>query len=54
MILLRQILITKEKFSYLDNATLLIIPIFNVDGHERSSPYNRINQNGSEEMGVEN
>lgn len=51
MILLRQILITKEKFAYLDNAILLIIPIFNVDGHERSSPYSRINQNGPEEMG---
>lgn len=32
-------------------AILLVIPIFNVDGHERQSPYNRINQNGPEEMG---
>ena len=29
----------------------LPIPIFNVDGHERFGPYNRINQNGPEEMG---
>lgn len=32
-------------------AILLVIPIFNVDGHERQSPYHRINQNGPEEMG---
>jgi hypothetical protein len=31
--------------------TFLFIPIFNVDGHERSGPYNRINQDGPEEMG---
>src|SRR6185369_7849752 len=29
-----------------DAATLLIVPIYNVDGHERVSPYNRPNQNG--------
>jgi len=36
---------------FLDNVTLLFIPIFNVDGHERFGPYNRINQNGPKEMG---
>jgi len=30
----------------LDAATLLIVPIYNVDGHERVSPYNRANQDG--------
>ncbi|MBU2501457.1 M14 family metallopeptidase [bacterium] len=35
----------------LDNVTLLFIPIFNVDGHERFGPYNRVNQNGPREMG---
>lgn len=33
------------------NLTILFIPIFNVDGHERFGPYNRINQNGPEETG---
>jgi hypothetical protein len=33
------------------NITFLFIPIFNVDGHERFGPYNRINQDGPEEMG---
>lgn len=51
MILLREILITKEKFDLIDNVTLLIIPVFNADGHERRSPFNRINQNGPTEMG---
>lgn len=51
MILLREILITKEKEDLLNNAILMIIPVFNVDGHERRSKYNRINQNGPEEMG---
>lgn len=35
----------------LGNTTLLFIPIFNVDGHERFGPYNRANQNGPREMG---
>ena len=49
--LLREIVITKERSALLDQVVLLIIPIFNIDGHERCSSYNRINQNGPEEMG---
>lgn len=51
MILLREILITKEKENLIDNCVLMVIPVFNVDGHERISPFNRINQNGPSEMG---
>jgi len=51
MLLLREILITKEQKQLLDNAILLVIPIFSVDAHERFSEYNRINQNGPIEMG---
>jgi hypothetical protein len=51
MLLLRDILLTKERVSLIDSLTLLIVPIFNVDGHERISKFNRINQNGPEEMG---
>ena len=51
MLLLREILVTKEKGNLLDSLTLLVVPIFNVDGHERKGKYNRINQNGPEEMG---
>ena len=35
----------------LDHAIVLYLPIFNVDGHENASPYNRINQNGPDTMG---
>ena len=51
MLLLREILVTKEKANLIDNTILLVIPIFSVDAHERSSPYNRINQNGPANMG---
>lgn len=51
MLLLREMLITKEKENLLNNVNLLVIPIFSVDGHERSGKYNRINQEGPEEMG---
>ncbi len=51
MLLLREILITKEMQHLLDNTILLIIPILNVDGHERVSPFNRPNQNGPKKMG---
>jgi murein tripeptide amidase MpaA len=51
MILLREILIEKTKEFYLNNIDIIVVPIFNVDGHERKSKYNRINQNGPEEMG---
>ena len=51
MLLLREMLVTKEKFSLLKNVILLIIPVFNVDGHERLSPFNRPNQNGPLVMG---
>lgn len=51
MLLLRDILVTKEKAHLLDNLILLIIPVLNVDGHERLSPFNRPNQNGPKKMG---
>ncbi|MGI8734370.1 MAG: M14 family metallopeptidase [Pyrinomonadaceae bacterium] len=49
--LLRDIAITKTQPDLLQNLVILFIPIYNTDGHERSSPYNRINQNGPAEMG---
>ena len=51
MILLRDILVTREKEHLLDHVILLVIPILSVDGHERISQYNRPNQNGPVEMG---
>ena len=49
--LLRDIAITKSHVGLLENVVLLFMPIYNTDGHERSTPYNRINQNGPAEMG---
>ncbi|HKE59152.1 MAG TPA: M14 family metallopeptidase [Pyrinomonadaceae bacterium] len=49
--LLRDIAISKTKAGLLNNVVLLFMPIYNPDGHERSSPFNRINQNGPAEMG---
>lgn len=34
-----------------EGVTVLFIPIFSVDGHERFGPHNRINQNGPRETG---
>lgn len=41
----------KPSSELLENVSIIFIPIFNVDGHERFGPYNRINQNGPREMG---
>lgn len=49
--LLRDMVITKTQQHLLDNAVFVFIPIYNADGHEERSKYNRINQNGPEEMG---
>jgi murein tripeptide amidase MpaA len=49
--LLRDMVVTRTVAGLLDHAVVLFIPIYNVDGHERRSPYNRINQNGPAEMG---
>lgn len=51
LMLLRDMAITKTREALLEHVTLLVIPIFNVDGHERFSAFSRINQNGPREMG---
>lgn len=49
--LLRDIAITKTRADLLKNAVILFVPIYNVDGHENFNAFNRINQNGPDEMG---
>ncbi len=51
LLLLRDLAVGKARASLLDHVTVLFIPIFNADGHERFGPYNRINQNGPAAMG---
>ena len=49
--LLRDMVISKTKVALLERAVFVFIPVYNADGHERRGAYNRINQNGPEEMG---
>ncbi|MBN3036034.1 MAG: M14 family metallopeptidase [Bacteroidales bacterium] len=51
LMMMREMTITKQLGDLLEHVSLLVIPIFNVDGHERYGPYSRINQNGPVEMG---
>lgn len=41
----------KDEGRLLERVNLLFIPILSVDGHERSSAHNRVNQRGPREMG---
>ena len=50
MMLLRDLAFSSKK-AILTKVNVLIVPILNVDGHERSGPCNRPNQRGPENMG---
>ena len=49
--LLREVLDGKTAPKSLNAVTLVFVPVFNVDGHERFGPNNRPNQRGPESMG---
>jgi murein tripeptide amidase MpaA len=49
--LIRDMAALRTRPELLDHVILLILPIFSVDAHERRSAFNRINQNGPDEMG---
>jgi hypothetical protein len=51
LMLLRDMTVAGKRKELLATSNFLFIPILNVDGHERVSPYNRINQRGPVEMG---
>ena len=44
-------LVLGRRVDMLDNATLLFVPVFNADGHERSGTGKRMNQRGPENAG---
>ena len=50
LMLLRDIAL-RGKADLLDKVNFLFVPIFNIDGHERTSPYNRPNQRGPVSQG---
>lgn len=51
MFMLLRDIATGKRRDILSKVNILFIPILNVDGHERSSAYNRINQRGPANMG---
>lgn len=51
LVLLRDQLIKHQYDALFEQVSLVFIPIFNADGHERFGAFNRINQNGPLEMG---
>ncbi|NTV74835.1 MAG: M14 family metallopeptidase, partial [Holophaga sp.] len=48
---LKELCADRKHAALLDRLVFLFLPVFNVDGHERFGPHNRINQNGPKEMG---
>ena len=54
LMLVRDMTVTKKYAAWLDKAIFVIIPVFNVDGHESISPYNRPQQNGPRDTGLRN
>lgn len=50
-LLLRELLEGKAGQGVLEKVTFVFVPVFNVDGHERVSAFNRPNQRGPEQMG---
>jgi hypothetical protein len=52
LMLVRDMVVKKTRAKWLDSAIFLVMPVFNIDGHEDRSPYNRANQNGPEITGT--
>lgn len=54
LMLIRDMVITKRtnQAAWLKKAIFLVIPVFNIDGHESVSPFNRPNQNGPKIAGL--
>ena len=50
--LVRDMTAGKSRTAWLDRAIFVIIPVFNVDGHEHFSPYHRPSQNGPKSTGL--
>ncbi len=52
LMLVRDMVVKKTRAKWLDSAIFLVMPVFNIDGHESRSPFNRANQNGPEITGT--
>ena len=54
LMLVRDMTVTKRHAAWLDKAIFVIVPVFNVDGHEYVGEYNRASQNGPRDTGLRN
>jgi zinc carboxypeptidase len=54
LMLIRDMTVSKKFAVWLDHMIFVIIPVFNVDGHEDVSPYHRPSQNGPQSTGLRN
>ena len=52
LMLVRDMTISKRFAAWLDKAIFVVMPVFNVDGHEHVSPYHRPSQNGPKSTGL--
>jgi murein tripeptide amidase MpaA len=52
LMLIRDMAVTKKYAAWLDKAIFVVIPVFNVDGHEDFSPYHRPSQQGPKSTGL--
>ncbi len=52
LMLVRDMVVSKRYAAWLDHVIFVIIPVFNVDGHEDFSPYHRPSQNGPKSTGL--
>ena len=52
LMLVRDMTVSKRYAAWLDHVIFVIIPVFNVDGHEYFSPYHRPSQNGPKSTGL--
>src|ERR1035437_6474039 len=52
LMLARDMVVGKKYAAWLDHMIFVIIPVFNVDGHEYFSPYHRPSQNGPNSTGL--
>ena len=52
LMLIRDMTVSKRFAAWLDHIIFVIIPVFNVDGHEDFSPYHRPSQNGPKSTGL--
>ncbi len=52
LMLVRDMTVSRRYAAWLDRAIFVIVPVFNVDGHEHLSPYHRPSQNGPNTTGL--